>query len=227
MHYAALACDYDGTLANKGEVPPTVVGALQKLIRAGRKLILVTGRELSDLEMVFPSIKLCARVVAENGGVLSDPAAGTQKLLATRPPDSFAEALRRHGVSRVSTGQVIVATRSCYESQVHQAIQETGLKLEIILNKESLMVLPAGVDKGTGLTAALSEMGLEPGHVAGIGDAENDQAFLQLCGCSAAVENALPMLKEQVDFVTRGSRGDGVMELIENLLKDELRPCPH
>ena len=41
------------------------------------------------------------------------------------------------------------------------------------------MVLPAGVNKATGLAAALAELGLSPHNVVGVGDAENDHAFLQ------------------------------------------------
>jgi len=80
------------------------------------------------------------------------------------------------------------------------------------------MILPAGIDKGTGLQSALRELTLLPSEVAGIGDAENDEAFLNLCGYSAAVGNALPQLKEKVYFVTMGNRGQGVVELIQHLM---------
>jgi hydroxymethylpyrimidine pyrophosphatase-like HAD family hydrolase len=55
-----------------------------------------------------------------------------------------------------------------------------------------------------------------------VGDAENDHAFLKLCECSIAVANALPALKERADFVTSGSHGAGVEELIDKLLADDL-----
>ena len=65
------------------------------------------------------------------------------------------------------------------------------------------MVLPATVNKATGLSAALSELKLSLHNVVGVGDAENDHAFLQLCECSAAVANALPTVKETADFATQ------------------------
>jgi hydroxymethylpyrimidine pyrophosphatase-like HAD family hydrolase len=40
------------------------------------------------------------------------------------------------------------------------------------------MVLPSGVNKATGLMAALSELELSPHNVVAIGDAENDLPFL-------------------------------------------------
>lgn len=97
-----------------------------------------------------------------------------------------------------------------------------GLELQVILNKGAVMVLPSGINKATGLAAALDEMQLSPKNVVGIGDAENDHNFLSVCGYSVAVANALPTLKERVDFVTNGSRGDGVIELIEKLITSDL-----
>nr|WP_322734342.1 hypothetical protein [Nostoc sp. DedVER02]MDZ7984998.1 hypothetical protein [Nostoc sp. DedVER02] len=42
-----------------------------------------------------------------------------------------------------------------------------------------------------------------------------------------AVANALPMLKERVDFVTNGSQGDGVIELIEKLITSDFAEFGH
>src|SRR5213593_191619 len=67
MRYHALACDYDGTIARDGEVRENTILALEEVRKSGRKLILVTGRELDDLIKVFPRIDLFDRVVAENG----------------------------------------------------------------------------------------------------------------------------------------------------------------
>ena len=75
---------------------------------------------------------------------------------------------------------------------------------------------------GTG-SAALEELSLSPHNVAGIGDAENDHAFLALCEFAAATANALPTVKERADFVTAKSHGAGVVELIDRILADDLR----
>ena len=70
MRYLALASDYDGTLAEHGFVSEDTIAALRKFRQSGRKLILVTGRELNDLQKVFPKAELCECIVAENGAVL-------------------------------------------------------------------------------------------------------------------------------------------------------------
>ena len=84
------------------------------------------------------------------------------------------------------------------------------------------MVLPSGVNKATGLKCALQKMRLSAHNVVGVGDAENDHAFLALCGCSVAVANALPTLKSAADIVTTAEQGAGVVELAEELLRDDL-----
>ena len=58
MRYLVLASDYDGTLATDGVVDDETVRAVERLVHSGRKLILVTGRELPDLESVFSRLDL-------------------------------------------------------------------------------------------------------------------------------------------------------------------------
>ena len=54
MRYHALACDYDGTIAESGVVTPATRDALERLRASGRRIVLVTGRTLEDLDRVCP-----------------------------------------------------------------------------------------------------------------------------------------------------------------------------
>ena len=101
---------------------------------------------------------------------------------------------------------------------ISDTIAELGLDLQIILNTDALMVLPPGVDKASGLVAALSELSIPASAVAAIGDAENDIVFLKLCGYAVAVANAIPSVKAMADLVTEGRKGAGVEELVERLI---------
>jgi len=222
MRYFCLTCDYDGTIARDGRVPPSTVEALKRVSASGRKLVLATGRELADLLAAFPDISLFDRVVAENGALLYRPVTREQRLLADPPPREFVKELLRRGIDPVSVGQCIVATWHPHESVALDVIRTFGLELQVTFNKNAVMILPSGVNKGTGLEAALEELGLSPHNVVGVGDAENDHAFLGLCECGVAVENALPAVKERADFVTVKSHGAGVEELVERLLSDDL-----
>src|SRR5437867_7250419 len=222
MRYLGLACDYDGTIAHHGKVNDETIGALERVRTSGRKLMLVTGRELDDLISVFPRVDLFDRVVAENGALLYRPATKEQKLLGESPPAAFVERLRRAGIAPLSRGRVIVATWEPHETMVLEIIRELGLDLQVIVNGGAVMRLPPGVTKATGLHAALSELALSPHNVVGVGDAENDHAFLRQCECAVAVANALPILKERADVVTKADHGAGVVELIEKLVTHDL-----
>jgi hydroxymethylpyrimidine pyrophosphatase-like HAD family hydrolase len=222
MRYLVLACDYDGTLASDGVVHEETLAALQRLRDSGRKLILVTGRELENLLEVFRAIELFDRVVAENGGLLYRPANREHKTLGEAPPAEFVEALRARGVSPLSVGHCIVSTWEPHEGAVLETIRDLGLELQVIFNKGAVMVLPSGTNKATGLEAALLELGLSPHNCVGVGDAENDHALIRLCECGVAVANALPLVQERADWVTPGRNGDGCAELIDKLVAGDL-----
>ena len=223
MRYLALACDYDGTLALAGHVDHATVDALRRLRGSGRRLVLVTGRSLEDLLAVFPAANLFDRVIAENGAVLYRPDGREEKVLADPPSAELVAALRHEGVRPLSVGRAIVSTWHPNETTVLRLIRDLGLELQVIFNKGAVMVLPSGVNKASGLAAALAELALSPHNCVGIGDAENDHTFLALCECAVAVANALPMLKERADLVTRGDDGVGVIELVERLIASDLR----
>ncbi len=221
--YQVLATDYDGTLAHHGVVSRETLGAIERLRAAGKKLVLVTGRELEELKQVFPEIGLCDLVVAENGALLYWPDTGQMKLLGEPAPPAFVEKLRERGVP-VSVGRVIVATVEPHENAVLQTIKEMGLELEMIFNKGAVMILPTGLNKATGLREGLARMGLSTRYTIGVGDAENDHAFLRICGCGIAVANALPALKTRADFITERPHGGGIAELIDQLLANNFQP---
>jgi hydroxymethylpyrimidine pyrophosphatase-like HAD family hydrolase len=67
----------------------------------------------------------------------------------------------------------------------------------------------------------MAELRLPASRVIGIGDAENDYAFLNLSGFSVAVGNAIPSLKERVHAVTSGEDRAGVVEILQRLLTNE------
>lgn len=230
MYFLALATDYDGTLAHHGAVDQSTLAGLQRLKDTGRHLIMVTGRELSDLRRVFPEYTLFDRIVAENGALVFDPSTERERLIAPPPPPAFVARLKEKRVEPLSVGRSIVATWEPNEGVVLEAIRDLGLELQIIFNKGAVMVLPSGINKATGLEAALEELELSPHNVVGVGDAENDHAFMRACGCAAAVANALPTLKDKADRVLAKDHGAGVVELIDQIIADDtalIAPARH
>lgn len=223
MRYHVLATDYDGTLAHDGFVAPETLQALERLLATGRRAILVTGRELDDLQRIFSRFELFEWVVAENGALLYHLSTNKEIALAEPPPLEFIEALRQKQCPGLSVGRVVVATWAPYQHAALEAIQQFGLELQVIFNKGAVMILPSGVNKASGLTAALKEMGLSRHNVAAIGDAENDHAMLKLCELSVAVANALPAVKDTADWVTPFDHGQGVIQLIDELVDNDLK----
>lgn len=218
MPILALACDYDETLASQGQIDAPTLQALVRLRKSGKRIILVTGRQLGDLLEVCPEIDVFDFVVAENGALLYRPATRQTRVLADRPAERFLERLRERGVQPLAAGRAIVATVQQHYGAVCKTIVETGLDLEIIFNRESLMVLPSGLNKATGLRLALEELQVPARNVVGIGDAENDDAFLTMCGFYVAVANAIPSIREAADIVTDQDHGAGVVEVINKVI---------
>jgi hydroxymethylpyrimidine pyrophosphatase-like HAD family hydrolase len=223
MQYLALASDYDGTLAHDGHVSKPTLAAIRRLRDSGRKFILVTGRELPELQSVFPEFQLCDVIVAENGALLYWPRESREDVLGEPPPEAFMAEMNRRGVKPYSSGRCIFATWRPHEKEVLEVIQELGIGYQIIFNKRAVMVLPSSVNKASGLMEALRRLAISSHNVVGVGDAENDHAFLDVCGVAAAVENALPALKERCDLVLTRDHGQGVVELIDRIVANDLQ----
>jgi hydroxymethylpyrimidine pyrophosphatase-like HAD family hydrolase len=214
MTFDVLATDYDGTIAHDGRVDDTTLEALRQARDEGLRLILVTGREVPDLANTFAHFEVFDRIVAENGGVLLDPRSQALATLTVAPPPELLEWLTARAIP-ISVGHSIVATVQPHEDAVREALRVLALPWEVVLNKGAVMVLPIGISKRSGLERALRELGGAAfERTVGVGDAENDRAFLEVCGLSVAVANALESVKAAVDWVTEGKRGAGVAELI-------------
>ncbi len=164
MRHRVLACDYDGTLATDGVCSPATLASLERLVAAGMRLILVTGRTREELESVFDRSSLFAAIVVENGAVVID-ADGVETLLAPRLPRSLvdefdASASRRSSSVACSARPPSPRHRSCLPRS-----PGSGSTAQVVRNRDSAMVMPPGISKRTGLEAALRSIG---------GDAEQD-----------------------------------------------------
>jgi hydroxymethylpyrimidine pyrophosphatase-like HAD family hydrolase len=218
MRYRALATDFDGTLAEHGIVPTTTLEALRRLAGAGFKLLLVSGREKEQLYDIFPQVRLFDLMVLENGALLHQPHTDQSTLLAEPPPARLLHALQERRIP-YSAGRSIVATVEPHGAALRSVIQELQLNWHLIQNKNDVMALPANINKAAGLKVALQQLRLQPAEVVGVGDAENDLDFLQMCGLAVAVANALPVVKATAHWTMQGERGAGVTELIDRLLR--------
>ncbi|HEU4582934.1 MAG TPA: HAD family hydrolase [Polyangiaceae bacterium] len=222
MRYLTLVADYDGTLADRDRISEQTAQALERLRASGRRAIMVTGRRLDDLLAVCGQPKLFDLIVAENGAVIYDPGTRKETVLGNPPSKALLRALRARSVVPLEIGEVIVATLEPQRAAVQNVVWELGLELQVIGNRGAVMILPAGINKASGLECALRKLGLSRHEAVGIGDAENDHSFLERCECAVAVANATSSLKENVVHVTAHANGAGVRELIDDLIEDDL-----
>ena len=218
--YRVLATDYDETLATAGRVERSTLHALEAVRASGRRLVLVTGRRLDDLMSVFPATGLFDAIVGENGAILSLPGR-PDRLLAPPPPRALIAALHERSIPHVA-GKVVVASWAPHGPEVARVLHELALPLTVVPNKEAVMILPSGIDKRSGLAAALEALGASMQEAVAIGDAENDVAMLRGAGCGAAVANALPAVLEAADVVATRPRGAGVQEIVKRFLAGDL-----
>jgi hydroxymethylpyrimidine pyrophosphatase-like HAD family hydrolase len=221
MRYSVLAVDYDGTLASRGWVDEGTKEALRQVKASGRRVILATGRELDGLRRVFGDLALFDAVVVENGGVLHDPVRDETTLLCPPASPRFIAALKERGVIGLAVGRAVVATSATHVPTVLEVIRRLQMDLQVAFNREAAMVLPAGVDKASGLSVALRRLGLSTPSAIAIGDAENDHPLLAACGCGVATASAIPALKARAHLVTTGEGGAGVREVVARLVASD------
>jgi hydroxymethylpyrimidine pyrophosphatase-like HAD family hydrolase len=222
MRYVALAAGFDGTLARDGQCDERCVDTLRALAATGRKLILVTGRVLRELLEIFPDARLFDYVIAENGAAMYHPATRQSAILAQAPPEILIQELQRRQVTPMSVGSSSITTLQSNEAQIRDTLQKLELDFQTVANDGVLSVLPGGVDKASGVQAALKELGLSPHNLVAIGDGENDIALFALAEHAAAVRNADAALKRVADRTTHGAWCDGFLELAHELIANDL-----
>jgi hypothetical protein len=211
--FQALACDYDGTLAAEGRLQAGVVAALEAARAAGSRLILVTGRAFFDLTRVCERLDLFDVVIAENGAVLYLPAAGMLRELAPAPAVRLLAELDRRGLV-YEAGHVIVGAARSDEARVREALQATGVSLDLVYNRARLMLLPPGVSKASGVRQALRELALSPHDVLALGDAENDVDLFAACGFSGCPGDAEAVARDRADWIFPGRNGEAIAAAI-------------
>ncbi|MCY1076639.1 HAD hydrolase family protein [Archangium lansingense] len=131
--------------------------------------------------------------------------------------------LSRRVLSPIERGQVAVYTHASNACALVEAVRELGLELQISFCGESALAVPPGINKGAGLQEALLSLGLSPHEAVSIGSEANDHSLLGVSECAVAMADALPAINERAFFVTRGGAGTGVVELIEELVRDDLQ----
>lgn len=224
-YFRAVAVDYDGTLAD-GEVAPDTLTALAEARARGIRIILVTGRIANELRAVFTHVEdHVDALVAENGAVLVT-SVGVRRLAAPIHRAVRAELTARGVLHR--SGQVLIACSAADEPAALEVIRALGQDCRLVRNRDELMILPAGVTKGTGLLEALGDLGLSRHNTLGVGDAENDHSLMEVCEVGVAVANAVDAIRAHADVTLDLPDGQGVADLLRGpILAGRTHVHPH
>jgi hydroxymethylpyrimidine pyrophosphatase-like HAD family hydrolase len=210
-YFRVVAVDYDGTLAD-GAVAPDTLFALAEARARGIRVILVTGRIVSELRAVFADVEdHVDALVAENGAVLVT-SVGVRRL-ATPIDGAVSSELTARGVVH-RRGQVLIACSAADEPAALEVIRSLGQDCRLVRNRDQLMILPAGVTKGTGVLEALADSGLSQHNALGVGDAENDHSLMEVCEVGVAVANAVEAIRAHADVRLDLPDGQGVADLL-------------
>jgi hydroxymethylpyrimidine pyrophosphatase-like HAD family hydrolase len=208
----AVALDLDGTLTDSGALSQPAIREIDRLRDDGLVAVLVTGRIGSELDLAFPGLREhFDAVVAENGAVLQVDE--TENALAEPIEDVLEGAISELGIS-FRRGRVLLAADATDAETIVSAAGKLGLDCQVVRNRGAVMVLPAGVSKGTGLLAALDALGVSPHNAIAAGDAENDLALLHAAEVGVAVANAVPSLRQHADLVLDERDGEGIAALL-------------
>lgn len=211
----AIVCDYDRTLTDESLVLSlNAVSGLKNARKDGVKVFIASGRRLPFLVDVTAGRGFVDAIIAENGAVIYDLADGVKVLLGEGREElksAFA------GVSFVAVEEVIVATTLPYLKDVKEIIRRNDLSVDIELNRDDVMIMPKGIDKGSGIVKAAEIYGINRENLVCIGDAENDLKMFGVAGVKVAVANAIDALKNEADIVCSEPYGDGVREFVRSL----------
>ena len=225
MKLSVLALDYDGTIARDDRLDPAVRIAIVEARRRGVKVMLVTGRTLTDLQRVAGELNFVDGVVAENGAIVHFPDGGLTTPLAPPLPPAFAAGLEKRGI-RFAAGECLVDADASAAPLMLEVIRELELPIVLVFNRSRVMALTQGISKATGLSAALEMLRASPRNAVAVGDAENDHELLRLAEVGAAVAWGSSSLRGTADIVINGSGPAAVGDFIRSVAASGRLPVP-
>ncbi|PSR15333.1 MAG: hypothetical protein DA408_03510 [Bacteroidetes bacterium] len=220
MHLNIFALDLDGTLAENDQVAPATWKILRKAKSKGFRFILVTGRRLEELAAIGPFETYFEAIVAENGAVIHFVASDTVIMPFGSVAADIIQELGTLNIP-VTRGMAIAATWKPHDQQILNVLAARGFPVTLEYNREAVMLLPPGATKGTGLLAALQELGYSYHNVLAIGDAENDRSLFSTAEYAVAVANADPGIKKTTDLTLALPNGAGIQQFMDGLINNK------
>ncbi|RME82405.1 MAG: HAD-IIB family hydrolase [Caldilineae bacterium] len=239
-HPRLILLDIDGTLTD-GEtrgLDLELLASLADLNRRARRrpelpaVTLCSGRPPAYVEAILQAIDGHMPAVFENGcglyvpagyGFLPHPAIGDGSVIE--------EAAERVRATLVASDRVFLQPGKLFSLSIfardpadkphllawtRAALGPLCSRVELIYAASCLNVMPRGIDKGAGVALLASHTGIRPEEILGVGDADNDLAFLARVGRRGAPANANERVKALVDYVSPYATGQGVRDVLRH-----------
>ncbi|MFQ6011946.1 MAG: HAD family hydrolase [Nitrososphaerales archaeon] len=213
-----IVCDYDRTLTDE-MLSPTAEAfeAIGKATALGLRFIIVTGRQLDFLLSLEEVRENATALVAENGAIAYELSTSRKSSPFASEATLIKKAFQGSGL-RFQQFEVMTSLSRRYENEVKTLISKNRLEADLHFNVDSIMVLPTGISKASGLALALDLIGASNKGIICFGDGENDIPLFKEADISVAVANAVSDVKAKADIVTTLSGGLGVAEQINRML---------
>lgn len=221
----AIAIDIDGTITDKNrKICVNAINAIRKAEDIGCPVILVTGNILCAARMVAIMVGTSGGIVGENGGIIQ-----TRKKIQVlgniekcKPAYEFLKS--KYPVEKVEFSDQRVSEIAIRRTINVNTVKETvkDFDVEVYDTKFAIHLTDPEVNKGKSLEIVAKDMGITLNEIMAVGDSENDLEFLEVAGFKVAVANADDELKENTDYVTHKSYGDGTAEAIEKFILNKI-----
>jgi hydroxymethylpyrimidine pyrophosphatase-like HAD family hydrolase len=233
-----ILADVDGVIT-RGEGQPAELRILEALARwnassALPPLTLCTGRQAPYVELMAQMTGVALPCIFEHGAGLFFPREFRYAFDPLLGPDYAARLARLRAALHdtvLAPGKAFVqpgkeATMTLYplgettlDELFQLAVVAAGDSFSVAKNVLGIELRPPGIDKVLGVHRIADLLELPLDAVAGIGDSDPDLSFLRACGFSAAPANASPGVRAAVDYVSPASFGDGLLDVLERILK--------
>ena len=221
-----LAVDIDGTLTHKDRRLDAVgMEAVRRAEAAGIRVVIATGNVLSFAQAAAVMIGASGPLIAEDGGIVYDPAEEREYILGDRVDadrglaaleKAFKNVVPHRSTLQRRTG--ITIRKNITVEDAEKVIQSQGLPIVAVDSGFAIHLKSPDVNKGNALRKVSSVTKVPLEEIAAIGDGGNDIEMLRTAGLSYAVANAAEAVKRASKRVTHSAHGEGVAEAVDEII---------
>jgi trehalose 6-phosphate phosphatase len=239
----ALLLDVDGTIADLAPtprevwIPPSLRHVLARLLdRTGGAVALVSGRPVSDLDMIFAPLILTAvgghgaefRLINDGQGVAPKPAPldpGLKRKLAAIGKLGPGIIVEDKGYALALHYRLAPEKENVIRAEVAKiCVEYRSAAIEILPGKLVVEIKPAGFTKATGVRTLMTYPPFAGRHPIFVGDDTTDECVFtimpELGGLAISVGRKVPGVTSYFDTP------DSVRAWLERLALEEEKACP-